>query len=170
MQDMHESNVKHRCNFADHYFSIVLIIISSIIAIDLMHWRHKGSHLHNNDASAARTCCAGSAHWHSASRCAGPGGPARRCGLQGLPPPLAACLAMTHGGSASFWPPTQVGALLWRHMHMVYCYYDCYCYYHYFLLFFKENMCTNITKFSLKHSDPERLWNKKKRSKFCTLH
>ena len=93
-------------------------------AIDLMHWRHKGSHLHNNDASlvshcAARTCCAGSAHWHSASQCAGPGGPARRCGLQGLPPWLHAWRWRTW--QCFIWPPTQLGALLWRHMHMVYC-------------------------------------------------
>ena len=90
--------------------------------IDLMHWRHKGSHLHNNDASlvsrSAHVLCAGSAHWHSASQCAGPGGPARRCGLQGLPPWLHAWRWRTW--QCFVWPPTQLGALLWRHMHMVY--------------------------------------------------
>ena len=40
---------------------------------------------------SAHVLCWGSAHWHSASQCAGPGGPARRCGLQGLPPWLHAC-------------------------------------------------------------------------------
>ena len=63
-------------------------------------------------------CCAGSAHWHSASQWAGPGGPARRRGMHGLPPWLHAWRWRTW--QCLVWPPTQVGALLWRHMHMVY--------------------------------------------------
>ena len=86
-----------------------------------MHWRHKGSHLHNNDASlvsrSAHVLC-----WQCALALSlsvrGPGGPARRCGLQGLPPWLHAWRWRTW--QCFVWPPTQLGALLWRHMHMVY--------------------------------------------------
>ena len=83
-----------------------------------MHWRHKGSHLHNNDASLASR----SAHvlcWQCALALSlSVRGPARRCGLQGLPPWLHAWQWRTW--QCFVWPPTQLGALLWRHMHMVY--------------------------------------------------
>ena len=83
------------------------------ITIDLMHWRHKGSHLHNNDASlvsrSAHVLC-----WQCALALSlsvrGPGRASPAVWLAGFAP-LAACFV---------WPPTQLGALLWRHMHMVY--------------------------------------------------
>ena len=86
-----------------------------------MHWRHKGSHLHNNDASlvsrSVHVLCWQCALALSLSvQCAGPGGPARRCGLQGLPPWLHTWRWRTW--QCFVWPPTQLGALLWRHMHM----------------------------------------------------
>ena len=84
-----------------------------------MHWRHKGSHLHNNDASlvsrSAHVLC-----WQCALALSlsvrGPGRASPAVWLAGFAP-LAACLAMTH---VAVFPPTQMGALLWRHMHMVY--------------------------------------------------
>ena len=83
-----------------------------------MHWRHKGSHLHNNDASlvsrSAHVLC-----WQCALALSlSVRGPAQRCGLQGLPPWLHAWRWRTW--QCFVWPPTQLGALLWRHMHMVY--------------------------------------------------
>ena len=83
------------------------------------------SHLHNNDAMlgvktcrAARTCCAGRAHWRSASQSVRGPGPARRYGMQGLARWLHAWRWRTW--QCLVWPPTHGGALLWRHMHMVY--------------------------------------------------
>ena len=66
--------------------------------IDLMHWRHKGSHLHNNDASlvsrSAHVLC-----WQCALALSlsvrGPGRASPAVWLAGFAP-LAACLAMTH--------------------------------------------------------------------------
>ena len=66
--------------------------------IDLMHWRHKGSHLHNNDASlvsrSAHVLC-----WQCALALSlsvrGPGRASPAVWLTGFAP-LAACLAMTH--------------------------------------------------------------------------
>ena len=66
--------------------------------IDLLHWRHKGSHLHNNDvqtsvAQRARVVLAvriGTQPLSAQARAGQPGGVAcRGC-------PLAACLTMTH--------------------------------------------------------------------------
>ena len=81
------------------------------------------SRLHNNDAMlgvktcrAARTCCAGRAHWRSASQSVP--GPARRYGMQGLAHWLHAWRWRTW--QCHVWPPTRVGALLWHHMHKVY--------------------------------------------------
>ena len=67
------------------------------------------SRLHNNDAMlgvktcrAARTCCAGRAHWHSASQSVRGPGPARRDGMQELP---AGCMLGDGArGSATFDP------------------------------------------------------------------
>ena len=67
-------------------------------SIDLMHWRHKGSHLHNNDASlvsrSAHVLC-----WQCALALSlsvrGPGRASPAVWLAGFAP-LAACLAMTH--------------------------------------------------------------------------
>ena len=63
-----------------------------------MHWRHKGSHLHNNDASLVSR----SAHllcWQCALALSlsvrGPGRDSPAVWLAGFAP-LAACLAMTH--------------------------------------------------------------------------
>ena len=66
--------------------------------IDLMHWRHKGSHLHNNDASlvsrSAHVLC-----WQCALALSlsvrGPGRASPAVWLAGFAT-LAACLAMTH--------------------------------------------------------------------------
>ena len=66
--------------------------------IDLMHWRHKGSHLHNNDASlvsrSAHVLC-----WQCELALSlsvrGPGRASPAVWLAGFAP-LAACLAMTH--------------------------------------------------------------------------
>ena len=63
-----------------------------------MHWRHKGSHLHNNDASlvsrSAHVLC-----WQCALALSlsvrGPGRASPAVWLAGFAP-LAACLAMTH--------------------------------------------------------------------------
>ena len=90
-----------------------------------MHWRHVsmtmtpcwGSRL---VVLRARVVLAEHVGAQPLSQCAGPGGPgpARRYGMQGLALWLHAwrwrkwqCLV---------WPPTCGGALLWRHMHMVY--------------------------------------------------
>ena len=67
-------------------------------SIDLMHWRHKGSHLHNNDASlvsrSAHVLC-----WQCALALSlsvrGPGRASPAVWLAGFAP-LATCLAMTH--------------------------------------------------------------------------
>ena len=84
------------------------------------------SRLHNNDAMlgvktcrAARTCCAGRAHWRSASHSVRGPGLARRYGMQGLALWLHAW--RWHTWQCLVWPPTRGGALLWCHMHMVYC-------------------------------------------------
>ena len=82
------------------------------------------SRLHNNDAMlgvktsrAARTCCAGRAHWRSASQSVHGPGPARRYGMQGWP---AGCMLGDGArGRCHVWPPTRLGALLWRHMHFL---------------------------------------------------
>ena len=66
---------------------------------------------------AARTCCAGRAHWRSASQSVRGPGPARRYGMQGLARWLHAWRWRTW--QCLVWPPTRWGALLWRHM--VYC-------------------------------------------------
>ena len=76
----------------------VASLVPRLEAIDLMHWRHKGSHLHNNDASLASR----SAHvlcWQCALALSlsvrGPGRASSAVWLAGFAP-LAACLAMTH--------------------------------------------------------------------------
>ena len=83
------------------------------------------SRLHNDDAMlgvktcrAARTCCAGRAHWRSASQSVRGPGPTRRYGMQGLALWLHAWRWRTW--QCHIWPPTRLGALLWRHMHKVY--------------------------------------------------
>ena len=83
------------------------------------------SRLHNNDAMlgvkacrAARTCFAGRAHWRSPSQSVCAPGPARRCGMQGFALWIHAWRWCTW--RASFDPQHHGGALLWRHMHMVY--------------------------------------------------
>ena len=83
------------------------------------------SRLHNNDAMlgikicrAARTCCAGRAHWRSASQSVRGPGQARRYGMQGLALWLHSWRLRTW--QCLVWPPTRGGALMWRHMHMVY--------------------------------------------------
>ena len=83
------------------------------------------SRLHNNDAMlgvktcrAARTCCAGRAHWRSPSQSVRGPGPARQYGMQGLALWLHAWRWCTW--QCLVWPPTHGGALLWRHMHMDY--------------------------------------------------
>ena len=92
------------------------------ITIDLMHWRQR---LHNNDAMlgvktcrVARTCFAGRAHWRSPSQSVCAPGPARRWGMQGFALWVHAWRWCTW--RASFDPQHHGGALLWRHMHMVY--------------------------------------------------
>ena len=90
-------------------------------AIHLMHWRHKGSHLHNNDASlvsrSAHVLC-----WQCALALGlsvrGPGRASPAVWLAGFAPWLHAWRWRTW--QCFVWPPTQLGALLWRHMHMVY--------------------------------------------------
>ena len=84
------------------------------------------SRLHNNDAMlgvktcrAARTCFAGRAHWRSPSQSVCAPGPARRWGMQGFALWVHAWRWCTW--RASFDPQHHGGALLWRHMHMVYC-------------------------------------------------
>ena len=75
------------------------------------------SHLHNNDAMlgvktcrAARTYCAGRAHWRSASQSVRGPGPARRYGMQGLARPSGCMLGdSTRGASVSF-DPQRAGA------------------------------------------------------------
>ena len=70
------------------------------------------SRLHNNDAMlgvktcrAARTCCAGRAHWRSASQSVrGPGQPG---GMACRGWPLAACLAMAHVAVPHLTPNTR---------------------------------------------------------------
>ena len=87
-----------------------------------MHWRH---------VSITTTPCWGSrlvalrAHVVLAERISpsvsarpGPARPARRYGMQGLACWLHAWRWPTW--QCFVWPPTHVGALLWRHMHMVY--------------------------------------------------
>ena len=83
------------------------------------------SRLHNNDAMlgvktcrAARTCFAGRAHWRSPSQSVCAPGPARRWGMQGFALWLHAWRWCTWRDS--FDPQHHGGALLWRHMHMVY--------------------------------------------------
>ena len=83
------------------------------------------SRLHNNDAMlgvktcrAARSCCAGRAHWRSASQSVRGPGLTRRYGMEGLALWLHAWRGCTW--QCLVWPPTHGGALLWRHMHMVY--------------------------------------------------
>ena len=83
------------------------------------------SRLHNNDAMlgvktcrAARTCFAGRAHWRSPSQSVCAPGPARRWGMQGFALWVHAWRWCTW--RASFDPQHHGGALLWRHMHMVY--------------------------------------------------
>ena len=86
--------------------------------IDLMHWRHKGSHLHNNDASlvsrSAHVLC-----WQCALALSlsvrGPGRASPAVWLAGFAPAWR-----WRTWQCFVWPPTQLGALLWRHMHMVY--------------------------------------------------
>ena len=101
--------------------------------LDLARWGYRPyaltSRLHNNDAMlgvktcrAARTCCASRAHWRSTSQSVRGPGPARRYGMQGLARWLHAWRWRTW--QCFVWPPTHGGALLWRHMHMVYCYDD----------------------------------------------
>ena len=68
---------------------------------------------------AARTCCAGRAHWRSASHSVRGPWLARRYGMQGLALWLHAW--RWHTWQCLVWPPTRGGALLWCHMHMVYC-------------------------------------------------
>ena len=83
------------------------------------------SRLHNYDAMlgaktcrAARMCCAGRAHWRSVSQSVRGPGPARRYGMQGLALWLHAW--RWRMWQCHVWPPTRLGALLWRHMHKVY--------------------------------------------------
>ena len=100
----------------------VLVISLFIIIIDLMHWRH---------VSTTTTPCWGSrlvalrAHVVLAERISpsvsalpGPARPARRYDMQGLACWLHAWRWPTW--QCFVWPPTHVGPLLWRHMHMVY--------------------------------------------------
>ena len=78
--------------------SMGIFIYIQQTVIDLMHWRHKGSHLHNNDASlvsrSAHVLC-----WQCALALGlsvrGPGRASPAVWLAGFAP-LAACLAMTH--------------------------------------------------------------------------
>ena len=73
-------------------------MIAYMYYVYLMHWRHKGSHLHNNDASlvsrSAHVLC-----WQCALALSlsvrGPGRASPAVWLAGFAP-LAACLAMTH--------------------------------------------------------------------------
>ena len=67
---------------------------------------------------AARTCFAGRAHWRSPSQSVCAPGPARRWGMQGFALWLHAWRWCTWRDS--FDPQHHGGALLWRHMHMVY--------------------------------------------------
>ena len=67
---------------------------------------------------AARTCFAGRAHWRSPSQSVCAPGPARRWGMQGFALWVHAWRWCTW--RASFDPQHHGGALLWRHMHMVY--------------------------------------------------
>ena len=83
------------------------------------------SRLPNNDAMlgvktcrAARTCCAGRAHWRSASQSVRGPGPARRYGMQ--VGPLAACLAIVHVAVPRLTPQRAGAPFCGRHMHMVY--------------------------------------------------
>ena len=68
---------------------------------------------------AARTCFAGRAHWRTPSQSVCAPGPARRWGMQGF-----ALWVHENGDGArgvpTFDPQHHGGALLWRHMHMVY--------------------------------------------------
>ena len=74
------------------------VSLNPLPILDLMHWRHKGSHLHNNDASlvsrSAHVLC-----WQCALALSlslrGPGRASPAVWLAGFAP-LAACLAMTH--------------------------------------------------------------------------
>ena len=95
------------------------------VRIDLMHWCHVSITTTPcwgvKTCRAARTCCAGRAHWRSASQSVRGPGPARRYGMQGL----AIWLHLLGDGARGqclvvIWPPTRGGALLWRHMHVVY--------------------------------------------------
>ena len=90
--------------------------------IDRMHWHHVSITTTPcwgvKTCCAARTCCAGRAQWRSASQSVHGPGPARRYGMQGLTLWLHAWRWRTW--QCLNWPPTRGGALLWRHMHMVY--------------------------------------------------
>ena len=90
--------------------------LMTMAGIDLMHWRHKGSRLHNNGARLVLCwqCALATQPLSARPRAGQPGGVA----VQGLPPWLHAWRWRTW--QCLVWPPTQLGALLWRHMHMVY--------------------------------------------------
>ena len=100
--------------------SSVQRLLANKVAIDLMHWRHKGSHLHNNDARlvlrSAHVLC-----WQCALALSlsvrGPRRASPAVWHAGVAP-LAACLAMTHVAVPRFDPQRRWGALLWRHMHI----------------------------------------------------
>ena len=114
--------LKLRVNECHFGFPQLWAVIHLTLSIDLMHWRHKGSRLHNNGARlvsrSAHVLC-----WQCALALSlsvrGPGraSPAVwQC--RGCPPWLHAWRWRTW--QCLVWPPTQLGALLWRHMHMVY--------------------------------------------------
>ena len=87
-----------------------------------MHWRHKGSHLHNNDARlvsrSAHVLC-----WQCALALSlsvrGPGRASPAVWHAGVAP-LAACLAMTHVAVLRLTPNARGRPFCDAHMHMVY--------------------------------------------------
>ena len=91
-------------------------------AIDLMHRRHKGSHLHNNDARlvsrSAHVLC-----WQCALALSlsvrGPRRASPAVWHAGVAP-LAACLAMMHVAVPRFDPQRRWAPFCDGHMHMVY--------------------------------------------------
>ena len=103
-----QSRLKFCISFASYKITFTAVIklffcsyekyTKRFTVIDLMHWRHKGSHLHNNDASlvsrSAHVLC-----WQCALALSlsvrGPGRASPAVWLAGFAP-LAACLAMTH--------------------------------------------------------------------------
>ena len=113
-----------RCYYAITIFYLIIPLFFFLLLL-LNRPYALTSRLHNNDAMlgvktcrAARTCFAGRAHWRSPSQSVCAPGPARRCGMQGFALWLHAWRWCTW--RASFDPQHHGGALLWRHMHMVY--------------------------------------------------